>query len=74
MIIISFVAVPSDKNRIIRTCGWDDSNYNNKCYHRSGFGGKQDVCTCTTNYCNSAQNTYIAFATIMATSLAILIL
>ncbi|VVC25980.1 Hypothetical protein CINCED_3A022262 [Cinara cedri] len=66
--------LPSDKNRIIRTCGWDASNYNNKCYHRSGFGGKQDVCTCTTDYCNSAQKTYIAFATLAAAMFAILTL
>ncbi|XP_060853696.1 uncharacterized protein LOC132931745 [Rhopalosiphum padi] len=66
--------LPSDKNRIIRTCGWDVSNYNNKCYHRSGFGGKQDVCTCLTDYCNSAQKTYIAFATVVAATFAILIL
>ncbi|XP_050436141.1 uncharacterized protein LOC126842941 [Adelges cooleyi] len=44
----------ADKNRIIRTCGWDDSNYKDKCYHRSGFGGKQDVCTCSTDFCNAA--------------------
>ncbi|XP_022167321.1 uncharacterized protein LOC111031597 [Myzus persicae] len=66
--------LPSDRNRIIRTCGWDASNYNNKCYHRSGFGGKQDVCTCMTDYCNSAQKTYIAFATVVAATFAILIL
>lgn len=69
-----FVTVPSDHNRIIRSCGWDASNYNNKCYHRSGFGGKQDVCTCATDYCNSAQRTYLAFAIVVAASLAILIL
>lgn len=68
------ITVPSIKNRISRTCGWVESNYNDKCYHRSGFGGKQDVCTCSTDYCNSAQNTYIAFATVMAASFAILIL
>lgn len=68
------VTVKSDKNRIIRSCGWYSSNYNNKCYHRSGYGGKQDVCTCSTDYCNSAQKTYIAFATMMTLSLAVLIL
>lgn len=72
--VFVFVIVPSDKNRIIRTCGWDASNYNNKCYHRSGFGGKQDVCTCMTDYCNSAQKTYIAFATVVAATFAIIIL
>lgn len=71
---IVIVTVPSDRNRIIRSCGWDASNYNNKCYHRSGFGGKQDVCTCSTDYCNSSQRTYLSFAIVIAASLTTLIL
>uniref|UniRef100_A0A1B6DU84 Uncharacterized protein n=1 Tax=Clastoptera arizonana TaxID=38151 RepID=A0A1B6DU84_9HEMI len=41
-------------SRVIRGCGWDDSNYKNKCYQRSGFGGRQEVCSCSTDLCNSS--------------------
>lgn len=40
--------------RVIRGCGWDESNYKGRCYQRSGFGGRQEVCSCLTNYCNGA--------------------
>ncbi|CAB0015991.1 unnamed protein product [Nesidiocoris tenuis] len=43
--------------RVIRSCGWDDTTYKNACYQRSGFGGRQEVCSCTTDLCNSAFNT-----------------
>lgn len=41
-------------HRIIRSCAWDDSNYKDKCYQRSGFGGRQEVCSCSTNLCNGS--------------------
>lgn len=44
------------EQRVIRSCGWDNSSYVNRCYQRSGFGGRQDVCSCTDDYCNSAPN------------------
>ncbi|XP_019868729.1 uncharacterized protein LOC109597479 [Aethina tumida] len=40
-------------SRVIRTCGYDDSTYKDRCYQRSGFGGRQEVCTCETEGCNS---------------------
>lgn len=40
--------------RVIRGCGWDESNYKGRCYQRSGFGGRQEVCSCLTDYCNGA--------------------
>jgi len=45
--------LPAD-TRIIRGCGWDDSSYKNKCYQRSGFGGRQEVCACDLDDCNSS--------------------
>lgn len=51
--IFSFDTVPPD-TRIIRSCAWDDSNYKNKCYQRSGFGGRQEVCSCSTDLCNGS--------------------
>lgn len=55
-------AVPAD-TRIIRGCGWDDSNYKNKCYQRSGFGGRQEVCACESDNCNAAGTVRMSTAT-----------
>ncbi|KAJ9581260.1 hypothetical protein L9F63_023561, partial [Diploptera punctata] len=41
------------ETRVIRSCGWDDSNYKGRCYQRSGFGGRQEVCSCLTDLCNA---------------------
>ncbi|CAD7079815.1 unnamed protein product [Hermetia illucens] len=53
--IIEFAVnnLPPD-NRVIRTCGWDDSAYKNACYQRAGFGGRQEVCACSTDNCNGS--------------------
>jgi hypothetical protein len=40
--------------RVIRSCGWDESSYVDKCYQRSGFGGRQEVCSCKTEFCNDS--------------------
>nr|AGM32963.1 hypothetical protein [Coptotermes formosanus] len=40
--------------RVIRGCGWDESQYVDKCYQRSGFGGRQEVCSCRKEYCNNS--------------------
>ncbi|XP_044758949.1 uncharacterized protein LOC123316788 [Coccinella septempunctata] len=45
-------------SRIIRTCGWDTSSYQNRCYHRSGFGGRQEVCACEGDGCNGSSTIY----------------
>ncbi|KAL1123248.1 hypothetical protein AAG570_002334 [Ranatra chinensis] len=61
-------------SRIIRNCGWDTSNYVGRCYQRSGFGGRQEVCTCTTDLCNAANlNGPATAATIAAFSIAALV-
>lgn len=53
VIEFSVNGLPAD-TRVIRGCGWAESNYNGKCYQRSGFGGRQEVCSCLTDYCNAA--------------------
>ncbi|XP_063386651.1 uncharacterized protein LOC134672628 isoform X1 [Cydia fagiglandana] len=45
--------MPPD-SRVIRGCGWDESSYKGRCYQRSGFGGRQEVCSCLEDGCNSA--------------------
>ncbi|KAG7205526.1 hypothetical protein KM043_007504 [Ampulex compressa] len=53
VIEFSVNGLPAD-TRVIRGCGWDESNYKGKCYQRSGFGGRQEVCSCLTDFCNAA--------------------
>lgn len=53
MIDFEVNGLPADK-RVIRSCGWDDSTHKNRCYQRSGFGGRQEVCACETDACNTA--------------------
>ncbi|CAH2044217.1 unnamed protein product, partial [Iphiclides podalirius] len=45
--------MPPD-SRVIRGCGWDETSYKGRCYQRSGFGGRQEVCSCLEDGCNSA--------------------
>ncbi|KAK6627812.1 hypothetical protein RUM44_010291 [Polyplax serrata] len=51
-------------SRIIRSCGWEESNYKGRCYQRSGFGGRQEVCSCLTDLCNAATSHNIPVATV----------
>ncbi|XP_025994378.1 uncharacterized protein LOC113004637 [Solenopsis invicta] len=53
VIEFSVNGLPPD-TRVIRGCGWDESNYKGQCYQRSGFGGRQEVCSCLSDLCNSA--------------------
>lgn len=54
VIEFSVNGLPPD-TRVIRGCGWDETNYKGKCYQRSGFGGRQEVCSCLSDYCNAAK-------------------
>lgn len=49
-----FIVTVKGEERVIRSCGWVDSKYTNNCYAKSGFGGRQDVCSCTSDYCNGS--------------------
>ncbi|XP_054268540.1 ly6/PLAUR domain-containing protein 2-like [Macrosteles quadrilineatus] len=53
-------------SRVIRSCGWDESSYKGRCYQRSGFGGRQEVCSCTSDLCNAAGAPSSALAAIVA--------
>ncbi|XP_075980530.1 UPAR/Ly6 domain-containing protein crok-like [Anticarsia gemmatalis] len=60
------------ESRVIRSCGWDETKFKGMCYHRAGYGGRQEVCSCTTDFCNAAATT--TAATTLLTTTAILIL
>lgn len=64
-----YILVKPD-TRIIRSCGWDDSSYFQNCYQRSGFGGRQEVCTCATDFCNGASISSVA--AVLVTSIVFL--
>lgn len=72
-LIFPFCTVPPD-TRIIRGCGWDDSTYKNKCYQRSGFGGRQEVCSCDHDNCNGATGLNSSFVGVAALSIFMLFL
>ncbi|KAL4714886.1 hypothetical protein ACJJTC_012558 [Scirpophaga incertulas] len=54
-------------SRVIRACGWDDTKYKGSCYRRSGFGGGQEVCSCTEDLCNGSPETQTELATLIFT-------
>ncbi|KZC08920.1 hypothetical protein WN55_00311 [Dufourea novaeangliae] len=53
VIEFSVNGLPAD-TRVIRGCGWQEESYKGKCYQRGGFGGRQEVCSCLSDYCNVA--------------------
>lgn len=57
---------------MIRSCGWEESTYKGKCYQRSGFGGRQEVCSCLTDFCNGASSMHVA-GTVVLTALGTLV-
>lgn len=64
--------MPPD-TRIIRSCGWDESSYKGACYQRSGFGGRQIVCACNDDGCNSAPLTMSTAALPLAAAIVALL-
>uniref|UniRef100_A0A182M2T4 Uncharacterized protein n=1 Tax=Anopheles culicifacies TaxID=139723 RepID=A0A182M2T4_9DIPT len=64
--------LPPD-NRVIRGCGWDESSYKGKCYQRSGFGGRQEVCACYDDNCNGASSLSVTFGVLLFGAVAFLI-
>lgn len=65
VIEFSVNSLPPD-TRTIRGCGYDDSNYKGRCYQRSGFGGRQEVCACYEDYCNGASATKATFGVLLS--------
>lgn len=56
----------SNPHRVIRTCGWNQTN-ERSCYYVSGFGGRREVCSCYTDNCNGAsQFSLTTFTLIMS--------
>ncbi|XP_058125120.1 uncharacterized protein LOC131281739 [Anopheles ziemanni] len=64
--------LPPD-TRIIRECGYDESTYKGKCYQRSGFGGRQEVCACYEDNCNGASSLSVTFGVLLFGAIAFLI-
>ncbi|XP_055544213.1 uncharacterized protein LOC129729570 [Wyeomyia smithii] len=64
--------LPPD-TRVIRGCGWDESTYKGKCYQRSGFGGRQEVCACFEDNCNSASSLQATLGLLLAAAIAFLV-
>ncbi|XP_055387256.1 uncharacterized protein LOC129615877 [Condylostylus longicornis] len=69
VIEFSVNSLPPD-SRTIRSCGFVNTTRVNTCYNRAGFGGRQVVCACDTDECNSANNYKISLYTLFASLLA----
>lgn len=61
--------LPPD-TRTIRSCGFEEGNYKNRCYQRSGFGGRQEVCACDGELCNGAVKVKATLGVLLATLVA----
>ncbi|KAK4035612.1 uncharacterized protein LOC116929118 [Daphnia magna] len=51
--------------RVIRECGQDDP-VTNTCYQKAGLGGRQYVCSCDHDGCNSGADLQMVFATMVS--------
>ncbi|KAG5674873.1 hypothetical protein PVAND_004818 [Polypedilum vanderplanki] len=65
IIEFSVNGLPPD-TRTIRSCGYEEGQYKNRCYQRSGFGGRQEVCACDTDTCNGAVTMKATFGVLLA--------
>ncbi|XP_013195547.1 uncharacterized protein LOC106138812 [Amyelois transitella] len=54
-------------SRVVRACGWDETKYKGSCYHRSGYGGRQEVCSCTKDLCNNAHASSTSITVLLTT-------
>ncbi|XP_018561877.1 uncharacterized protein LOC108903993 [Anoplophora glabripennis] len=52
-------------SRVIRACGYEDKQYANRCYQRSGFGGRQEVCACQEDGCNATSTTIASISLVL---------
>lgn len=71
-ILINFFHIVPPDTRTIRSCGFEAGNYANRCYQRSGFGGRQEVCACEGELCNSAVKLRTTFGVVLSILVAII--
>ncbi|XP_026732846.1 uncharacterized protein LOC113497480 isoform X2 [Trichoplusia ni] len=60
------------ESRVIRGCGWDETKFKGQCYHRAGYGGRQEVCSCLKDFCNGAPETTATTALLATTTIIFL--
>nr|CAH0112478.1 unnamed protein product [Daphnia galeata] len=51
--------------RVIRECGQEDPS-TNTCYSKTGFGGRQFVCSCDHDGCNAGANIQMVVSTLFS--------
>jgi len=55
--------------RVMRRCGHVSvEKYDQECYYRGGFGGRQRVCTCMDDACNAAPTVTLSSALLLTTT------
>ncbi|XP_054267361.1 protein quiver-like [Macrosteles quadrilineatus] len=63
---VNLYKLPSD-SRVIRSCGWENSSHSDSCYLKSGEGYSQEVCSCTSDLCNSSDTLSSIFGVLAVT-------
>lgn len=67
-------ATVKKESRIIRSCGWIDSKWTNSCYAKGGLGGRQEICSCTKDFCNDASISAINWISVILVPIATILI
>ncbi|CAG7830251.1 unnamed protein product [Allacma fusca] len=59
--------------RILRKCGYNEEKHADGCFYRGGLGGRQRVCSCKTDNCNSAPKTSMTIVTLLGAFIPVFI-
>jgi len=61
------------EERVIRKCGYNEEKHSEACFYRGGLGGRQRVCSCKTDGCNSAPKTSMTIITMLGAFIPVFI-
>lgn len=59
--------------RVLRKCGYDNEKHSETCFYRGGLGGRQRVCSCKGDNCNSAPKTSMNLITMLGVFIPVFI-
>ncbi|CAG7837516.1 unnamed protein product [Allacma fusca] len=59
--------------RVMRKCGYNEEKHADACFYRGGLGGRQRVCSCKEDGCNSAPKTSMTIITLLGAFIPVFI-